>query len=51
MQLLNQPEFLAINRNLLGARKNSRLQGATGFGFTSHWLKNWQGIFKAITKR
>ena len=51
IQLMNQSEFLAININLLEARKNSRLQGAIGFGFASHWLKTWQGIFKAITKR
>ena len=30
--------------------KKSR-QGAFGFGFDSHWLKNWRDIFKPITKR
>ena len=30
--------------------KKSR-QGAFGFGFDSHWLKNWRNIFKPITKR
>ena len=32
--------------NLLKAREKSRLPGAIGFGFASHWLKNWP-----ITKR
>jgi len=30
--------------------KKSR-QGAFGFGFDPHWLKNWRDIFKPITKR
>ena len=25
-------------------------RGATGFGFASHWLKNWHEIFKPITE-
>ena len=29
----------------------SRVQGAIGFGFASHWLKNWLEICKPITKR
>jgi len=36
---------------LLEAREKSRIQGAIGFGFASHWLKNWREIFKPITKR
>ena len=27
------------------------MHGATGFGFASHWLKNWRESFKPITKR
>ena len=27
------------------------MQGAIGFGFASHWLKNWRESFKPITKR
>ena len=48
---MNQSKFLAITCNLLEAREKSRVQGAIGFGFTSHWLKNWRESFKAITKR
>ena len=25
-------------------------QGAIGFAFAPHWLKNWREIFKPITK-
>ena len=27
------------------------MQGAIGFGFASHWLKNWHESFKPIAKR
>ena len=27
------------------------MYGAIGFGFASHWLKNWRDSFKPITKR
>jgi len=27
------------------------VHGAIGFGFVSHWLKNWLAIFQPITKR
>ena len=37
--------------NLLKAQEESRVQGAIGFGFASHRLKNWCEILKAITKR
>ena len=47
---MNQSEFLAITLNLLKAREISRVQGKIGFGFASHWLKNWREIFKPITK-
>ena len=37
---MNQSEFLAITSYLLKAREKPRVQGAIGFGFASHWLKN-----------
>ena len=37
--------------DLLKAREKSQVHGAMGFGFVSHWLKNWRDIFKPITKR
>ena len=40
-----------ITSNSLEAREKSRVHGATGFGFDSHWLKNWREAFKPITKR
>ena len=48
---MNQSQFLAITCNSLEARKKSRVRGAIGFGLDSHWLKNWRGSFKPITKR
>ena len=48
---MNQSQFLAITCNSLKARKKSRVQGAIGLGFASHWLKNWRESFKPITKR
>ena len=48
---MNQSEFLAITCNALEAREKSRVRGTIGFGFTSHWLKNWRESFKPITKR
>ena len=36
---MNQSQFLAITRNSIKAREKSRVQGAIGFGFASHWLK------------
>ena len=48
---MNQSQFLAITRNSLEAREKSRVHGAIGFGFASHWLKNWRESFKPITKR
>ena len=39
---MNQSQFLAITCNSLEARENSRVSGAIGFGFHSHWLKNWR---------
>ena len=37
---MNQSEFLAITFILLKAREKSRVQGAIGFSFPSHWLKS-----------
>ena len=48
---MNQSQFLAIILNSLKAREKSRVHGAIGFGFASHWLKNWRESFKPITKR
>ena len=48
---MNQSQFLAIICNSLEAREKSRVQDAIGFGFDSHWLKNWRESFKPITKR
>ena len=48
---MNQSQFLAITYNLLKAREKSRVHGAIGFGFASHWLKNWREFFEPITKR
>ena len=48
---MNQSKFLAIPCNSLKAREKSRVHGAIGFGFASHWLKNWHEAFKPITMR
>ena len=48
---MNQLEFLAITCNSLEAQEKSRVHGAIGFGFASHWLKNCRESFKPITKR
>ena len=48
---MSQSQFLAIILNLFKAREKSRVHGAIGFGFASHWLKNWRESFKPITKR
>ena len=47
---MNQSQFLAIPCNSLKAREKSRVHGAIGFAFASHWLKNWRESFKPITK-
>ena len=47
---MNQSQFLAITYNSLEAREKSRVHGAIGFGFDSHWLKKWRVSFKPITK-
>ena len=38
---MNQSQFLAVTCNSLEAREKSRVHDAIGFGFVSHWLKNW----------
>ena len=48
---MNQSEFLEITCNSPEALEKSRVNGAIGFGFASHWLKNWRESFKPITKR
>ena len=48
---MDQSQFLATTCNSLEAREKSRVHGAIGFGFASHWLKNWRDSFKPITKR
>ena len=48
---MNQSQFIAITSNSLEAREKSRVHGGIGFGFASHWLKNWRESFKPITKR
>ena len=47
---MNQSQLLAISCNSLEAREKSRVHGVIGFGFDSHWLKNWRESFKPITK-
>ena len=37
---MNQSEFLAVTCMLLQAREKSHVQGAVGFAFALHWLKN-----------
>ena len=49
---MSQSQFLAITCNSLKGREKSLVHGAIGFGFASHWLKNWrESITKPITKR
>ena len=48
---MNQLQFLAITCNSLEVQEESRVHGAIGFAFASHWLKNWRECFKPISKR
>ena len=48
---MNQSQLLAITCNSLKAREKSRVHGAIGFSFASHWLNNWRESFQPITKR
>ena len=47
---VNQSQFLAITCDLLKAQEKSRVHGAIGFAFASHWLKNCHESFEPITK-
>ena len=47
---MNQSQFLTIICNSLKAREKSRIHGTIGFGFDSHWLKNWRKSLRPITK-
>ena len=47
---MNQSQFLGINCNSLKTWEKSLIGGVIGFGFDSHWLKNWRESFKPITK-
>ena len=47
---MNQSQLLAITCNSLKAQEKSRVQGAIGFGFASHRLKNCSESFRPITK-
>ena len=42
---------MRVPETCLKAREKSSLQAEIGFGFASHWLKNWREIFKPINKR
>ena len=48
---MNQSQFQEITCNSLKAREKWRVHGAIGFGFASHWLRNWRESFKPITER
>ena len=39
--MVNQSESLEITYKILRELKKSCIQDVTGFGFASHWLKNW----------
>jgi len=39
---MNQSEFLAFSCNLFEAQHKSHAQGAIGFGFATHRMKNWR---------
>ena len=40
--VMNQSQFVAITCDSHEVREKSRVHGAIGFGFDSHWLKNWR---------
>ena len=42
---MNQSQFLAMTRNSPEAREVSRVHGAIGFSFASHWLKKLARVF------
>ena len=41
---MNQSQFLESTCNSLEAREKSRVHGAFGFGFASHWLKTGSSL-------
>jgi len=47
---MNQSKFPVVSCNLPQLREKSRVQGAIGFGFASHWLKIWLKMFLPFTK-
>ena len=47
---MNQSQFLAITCNWHKVREKSCTHGVIGFGFASHWLKNWRESLRPITK-
>ena len=47
---MTQSQFLVTTCNSLEAREKSRVHDAIGFGFDSHWLKNWRESLAPITK-
>ena len=51
VRAMNQSQFLAISCYSLKGWEKSSVHGAIGFGFASHWLKNWCESFKPSTKR
>ena len=51
VSVMHQSQFLAISCYSLEAWEKSCAHGAIGFGFASHWLKNWRESYKSSTKR
>ena len=47
-QLMNQSEFLGTTCNSFKVQQNSHVQGAIGFTFAFHPLKNLCAIFKKL---
>ena len=46
----DEPITISSSCNSLEAREISRVHGAIGLCFDSHWLENWRESFKPITK-
>ena len=45
---MNQSQFVAIICNSPEAREKSRVHDAIGFGFASHWSKNWRQSLRVV---
>ena len=45
------PKILGIGAKFKQVPCQKKLSCKPGFGFASHWLKNWRESFKPITKR